>query len=161
MNVTMTAARLLSADDLRALTPHRHPFALLDAVTELVPGRSASGIKNVTVAEPWFAGHFPDHYVFPGVLLVEVLAQLSGVVYGSARRSLGRTDGPMIGYLAAVRSFKFIRPVRPGDRVCLQAELGATVGTLTDFTVSASVDGQQVAAGRLALAEMTEEGEER
>lgn len=160
MSVMTPAIGALSSDDLRRLMPHRHPFALLDRVIRLVPGKRAVGVKNVTVAEPWFAGHFPEQHVFPGVLLIEVLAQLAGVVYGSARLDPANPDGePMMGFLAAVRGFKFTRPVRPGDQVVLEAEAGPSVGLLTDFTVSASVDGTTVASGRLAIAEIVE-GEE-
>jgi 3-hydroxyacyl-[acyl-carrier-protein] dehydratase len=159
MSAVELANGTLSADDIRAVTPHRHPFVMLDRITALVPGRRGTGVKNVTVAEPCFAGHFPQEYVFPGVLLVEALAQLAGVVHGAAQWS-ERPAGapPMIGYLAAIRSFKFTHPVRPGDRVVLDAEAGPAMGALSDFTVTATVDGRTVATGRLAIADMTGEG---
>ena len=139
----------LQADAIRGLLPHRPPFLLLDRVIALDEGRSARGIRNVGVAEPWFAGHFPDSYVYPGVLVIESLAQLAGVVLAAGSRE---GDGARIGYLAAVRSLKFSRPVRPGDQVVLDAEAGPSLNGITDFTVSAHVDGELVAAGRIAIA---------
>jgi 3-hydroxyacyl-[acyl-carrier-protein] dehydratase len=150
--------RTLCADQIRAALPHRHPFVMLDRVTHLEPGRHAVGIKNISVAEPCFAGHFPDRYVFPGVLLLEALAQLAGVVYGTCRAADTSTRS-QLGYLASVRSFKFLRPVTPGDRVVLEARAGTSVGVLKDFAVSATVDGDLVATGRLAIAGVPGGGE--
>ena len=147
----------LSADQIRSALPHRHPFALLDRVTRLEPGRRGTGVKNVTVAEPCFAGHFPERYVFPGVLLVEALAQLAGIVHGSGRLLPAPDGAARIGYLAAVRNFKFTRPVRPGDQVRLDVEAGSTLGALSDFTATASVDGEVAATGRLVIADSPEE----
>ena len=159
MSVAVASAALcLDADALRRLLPHRHPFLLLDRVVELEPGRRAVGVKCVSVAEPCFAGHFPERAVFPGVLIVEALAQLAGVVQASAHQE--RDGGaPRAGYLASLHGFKFRRPVVPGDRMVLEARANASVGGLTDFTVSATVDGETVAGGRLAVA--AEQGGER
>jgi 3-hydroxyacyl-[acyl-carrier-protein] dehydratase len=148
----------LSADQIRTALPHRHPFVMLDRVTQVEPGEHAVGIKNISVTEPCFAGHFPDRYVFPGVLLLEALAQLAGVVYGTCRAGDASTT-PHMGYLASVRSFKFVRPVTPGDQVVLEARAGTAVGALRDFVVSATVEGELVATGRLAIAGVAGGGE--
>jgi len=139
----------LEADDLRAVLPHRPPFLLLDRVTHVEWDSHAVGIRNVGVTEPWFAGHFPDSFVYPGVLLIESLAQLAGVVL--SRRAAGK--GARGAYLAAVRSFKFTHVVRPGDQLILEARAGATLDGITDFTVGARVGNRVVATGRIAIAE--------
>jgi len=146
----------LEADDLREVLPHRPPFLLLDRVTQVEWDSHAVGVKNVGIGEPCFAGHFPHTYVYPGVLIVESLAQLAGVVR-SRTATAGGTRPPR-AYLAAVRGFKFTGMVRPGDRLLLEARAGSSVNGITDFTVSARVDGAVVAAGRIAIAE-TAEGE--
>jgi 3-hydroxyacyl-[acyl-carrier-protein] dehydratase len=147
----------LEADDLRDLLPHRPPFLLLDRVTHLDPGAYAAGIRNVSIAEPWFAGHFPDSFVFPGVLLIESLAQLAGVVLSSPHAGAGAHRSR--GYLAAVRAFKFAERVRPGDQLLLEARAGASVNGITDFTVSARVGERLVATGRIAIAHADQEQE--
>jgi 3-hydroxyacyl-[acyl-carrier-protein] dehydratase len=149
----------LEADDLRDVLPHRPPFLLLDRVTHLEPGVYAAGIRNVSVAEPWFAGHFPDSFVLPGVLVIESLAQLAGVVL-AAPDAIGARGSR--GYLASVRAFKFVQPVRPGDQLLLEAHAGASVNGITDFTVSARAGEHVVATGRIAIAhaEQGEQGEE-
>lgn len=164
MTQTLPLAQGLNADEIGAILPHRHPFRLLDRVVELEPGRRAVAWKNVSVAEPCFTGHFPQTAIFPGVLILEALAQLAGVVHASSvtardgGSSNGRGSGsPRIGYLAAVRNIKFMRLVRPGDRLVLSATLGATFGNLVDFTVDATVDGEVAASGRLAIADPAQE----
>lgn len=162
MSAATAPALCLDSDALRRLLPHRHPFLLLDRVTELEPGRRGVAVKCVSVAEPCFAGHFPERAVFPGVLIVEALAQLAGVVQASAHPDddgSARGGVPRIGYLASLHGFKFRRAVVPGDRMVLEARANASVGGLTDFAVSATVDGETVATGRLAVA--AEQGGER
>lgn len=158
----MKCKALLSADDVRKLLPHRWPFILLDRVIELEPGRRAVGIKNVTVSEPYFAGHFPAESIMPGVLIVECLAQLTAVAYTTgALAALEQATGgqvveevdisSQVGYLVAIKNMKFRRPVRPGDRLVLECQLGSSLGILTNVQVSARCDGELVTEGALVV----------
>ncbi len=103
---------------LQAILPHRYPFLLVDCVVEYAPEHRAVGLKNVTVNEPCFQGHFPGRPIFPGVLIVEALAQLGGVL---AIRSLG-LPSPMV-YLTGIEKAKFRKPVLPGDQLRLEVEV--------------------------------------
>lgn len=129
--------------DIRAIMevlPHRHPFLLLDRVLELEVGQRILGIKNVTINEPFFPGHFPGQPVMPGVLIIEAMAQLSGVL---ALAATGRAaDAGSIFYLAGVDKARFKRPVTPGDQLVMEAKLLVTKRTLTKFSCRAEVDGQ-------------------
>lgn len=153
---------VLTADEITRLLPHRYPFLLLDRVTALVPGVRAEAIKNVSAADPVLAGHFPGRMIFPGVLLIECIAQLAAVVYGTAA-AVQATGQPVadvadrVGYLAEVRQAKFLRPVLPGDQVRLQAQAGTRVGRLMSITGQASVDGAVVLTARLAVTDRPEE----
>jgi 3-hydroxyacyl-[acyl-carrier-protein] dehydratase len=139
----------IEADGIRAILPHRWPFLYLDRVTRLDPGRSGTGLKNVTVSEGHFAGHFPHESVMPGVLVVEAMAQLAGIVSAAGQHS---TNGSGRCYLAAVNRFRFRSPVRPGDQLVLDAKASAGGNGLAEFEVEAHVDRQRVAHGRLILA---------
>lgn len=148
-------AGALDADAIRRLLPHRAPFLLLDRVTELHPPERAVGIKCVSVAEPWFAGHFPDHMIFPGVLLGECLAQLAGVLLAAgeynAQGPLGSAS-PGVGVLAAIRTLRFRRPVVPGDQVTLIVELTRRTAQAYEYHGTASVGPARAASGEIVLA---------
>ncbi|GAA1250811.1 3-hydroxyacyl-ACP dehydratase FabZ [Kitasatospora nipponensis] len=161
------------ANQIRALLPHRWPMIFVDRAYDVIPGKSGYGIKNVTVSEPYFAGHYPDQSIMPGVLIVEAMAQLTAVVYASAWKEeavqLTDADGPdtpaaapdtagRVGYLGAIRQMKFSRLVVPGDQLVLRAELGNAFGTLTPVTVQASVGGDLVAKGSLTVTERSSGG---
>jgi len=162
--------------ELRRILPHRHPFALLDRVDKLEPGRRATGSFAVTRNDGVFEGHFPERPVLPGVLLVEALAQLSGVLvwatavgapdgvaadpHGTADpQDTGGVEAPPddprtapLGVLAGVKRMRFRDMVVPGDVVALESVLGAQLGGVAEFTVSATVDKRVVADGTLQLA---------
>ncbi len=104
---------------LQAILPHRYPFLLVDCVVEFEPGHRAVGVKNVTINEPCFQGHFPGRPIFPGVLIVEALAQLGGVL---AIRSLPPGQSPIV-YLTGIEKAKFRKPVLPGDQIRLEVEV--------------------------------------
>ena len=108
----------LDAIGILELLPHRYPFLLIDAVTECVPGKSITAIKNVTINEPYFEGHFPRRPVMPGVLIIEALAQAGGVLSYMTHRD---RDPDLVYYLAGVDEARFRRPVRPGDTLELRA----------------------------------------
>ena len=101
---------MLNIDEIKKIIPHRYPFLLIDKVTELEPGKRAVGIKNVTMNEPFFAGHFPDYPVMPGVLIVEALAQVGAVAVLSMPEYAGR-----LAFFAGIDGVRFKRQVRPGE----------------------------------------------
>ncbi|HEX6077287.1 MAG TPA: 3-hydroxyacyl-ACP dehydratase FabZ [Micromonosporaceae bacterium] len=151
----------LSADDIARLLPHRYPFLMLDRVTALEPGVSAEGIKNVSVSDAVLAGHFPGRMIYPGVLLIECVAQLAAVIYGSAALvSVKDTSADVsgrVGYLAEVRQAKFMRPVYPGDQLIVRATSGARMGALISVTGQASVGREVVMTARLVVTERDQE----
>ncbi|GAA1146827.1 3-hydroxyacyl-[acyl-carrier-protein] dehydratase [Kitasatospora gansuensis] len=151
------------ANQIRELLPHRWPMLFVDRAYDVIPGKSGYGIKNVTVSEPFFAGHYPDQSIMPGVLIVEAMAQLTAVVYASAwKEEVADSDevdtAGRVGYLGAIRQMKFSRLVVPGDQLVLRAELGNAFGTLTPVTVQASVGGELVAKGSLTVTERSSGG---
>ncbi len=109
---------VMDAIEIQAILPHRYPFLLVDRVVAFDSGRRAVGLKNVTVNDPYFQGHFPGRPVFPGVLIVEALAQLGGVL---AIRS-SSVEGSPIVYLTGIDKAKFRKPVIPGDQIRLEVE---------------------------------------
>ena len=124
------------------LLPHRYPFALVDRVLEHVPGEKAVAIKNVTLNEPQFQGHFPGRPLMPGVLIVEALAQTASVMVAATIRDL--TAGKLV-FLTNVEKARFRHPVRPGDVVKLHVIKNANRGPLWKFVGKASVDDKVVA----------------
>lgn len=163
MTVDATVDRaVLTADEISNLLPHRYPFLLLDRITALEPGVSAEGIKNITVGESALAGHFPGRMIYPGVLLVECVAQLTAVIYGTA--ALRRAGLPLnghaahrVGYLAEIRQAKFLKPVTPGDQVRIRAGSGPRMGGLISVTGQASVGRDVVMTTRLTVTERDED----
>jgi len=120
--------------------PHREPFVLVDAVTELVPGEKADGVKTFPASDPVFRGHFPGDPVVPGVLLTEALAQLAGLAAGQAGLRL-----------AAIKSMKFPTAARPEEVIVLRAVKAGAVGGLWQFGVEARVAERVVAEGVVVL----------
>jgi 3-hydroxyacyl-[acyl-carrier-protein] dehydratase len=124
--------------------PHREPFIFVDKVVSVTPGEAAECSKRFDGGEPFFHGHFPGDPLVPGVLLAEALAQTAGIAAGQPGRTF---------HLSAIRSMKFLAPVRPGMELRLFARKTAGVGGLWQFEVSAKVETQTVAEGILVLAE--------
>jgi len=124
------------------MIPHRYPFLLVDRVIDLVKGQSATGIKNVTINEPFFQGHFPGHPVMPGVLIVEAMAQTAGVV---VTHSLEVDDQAKVVYFMSIESARFRKPVTPGDTLHIHVSKRAQRGTAWKFSGQAKVDGVVVA----------------
>ena len=125
---------------IRAILPHRYPFLLVDRIEELEPDRIV-GIKNVTVNEPFFNGHFPNFPVMPGVLIVEAMAQVAGVLVLS---QIEDRDNKLV-LLASVEEAKFRKPVRPGDQLRIEMKVAKRKATIAKMFGTASIDGAVVA----------------
>jgi len=145
----------MDIEEVMRYLPHRYPFLLVDRVTELVPGKSIRGIKNVTMNEPYFIGHFPGYPVMPAVLVIEALAQIASIL---AWKIAGRSpaDGSLI-FFAGIDNARFRRQVRPGDRLQLESEVQRLVRGIGKFAVRAKVDGEIVAEADLLAAMRTPE----
>ena len=131
---------LLDIDAIRDILPHRYPFLLVDAILELEELRVV-GIKNVTANEPFFPGHFPDFPVMPGVLIVEAMAQVAGVL---VLKSMPDRKSKVV-LLASIESAKFRRPVRPGDQLRIEMIVGRRKATVAKMHGTATVNGVVVA----------------
>jgi 3-hydroxyacyl-[acyl-carrier-protein] dehydratase len=132
----------LDVEHIKRLIPHRYPFLFLDRLTEIVPNESAVGIKNVTINEPFFQGHFPTEPIMPGVLIIEALAQTAGAL---VCYSLGDEDKDRKVYFMSVEDARFRKPVRPGDTIRLHVEKKQQRAAVWKFTGAAKVDGVTVA----------------
>lgn len=131
--------------------PHRYPFLLIDRVTECNPGESLVGYKNVSYNEPYFTGHFPQRPVMPGVLILEALAQATGIL---AFRTLGRVpEDDSLYYFVGVDKARFKQPVEPGDQLELSVKFIKEKRGIWKFEDVASVDGNAVCTAELMCAE--------
>jgi 3-hydroxyacyl-[acyl-carrier-protein] dehydratase len=128
------------------LLPHRYPFLLIDRIIDIDGDNSAIGIKNVTMNEPHFAGHFPGHPVMPGVLIIEAMAQTAGAICIRNQK----TDAPSLVYFMTIDNAKFRRPVVPGDRLEIHVRKLKQRGTIFRFACEAMVDGNKVAEAEIA-----------
>ena len=138
---------------IQKLLPHRYPFLLVDRVVEFEPHKRIVGIKNVSINEPFFHGHFPGHPVMPGVLVIEALAQAGGLL---TQLSQGTDAKGKLFYLVKIDNAKFSRMVVPGDRLELAVELKRTIRNMAMYACVARVDGEQVACADVLCAEVAE-----
>lgn len=127
--------------------PHRYPFLLVDRVLELEPGKKGVGIKNVTINEPFFQGHFPGTPIMPGVLIVEAMAQLGGVIVLGMPENQGK-----LAFLAGIDDMRFRRQVVPGDQLRLEVEITRIRGSIGKGRGRALVDNEVVAEGSILFA---------
>jgi len=139
--VTQKAMNAIEIERIMQLIPHRFPFLMVDRVVDLVRGKSATGIKNVSINEPFFQGHFPGHPVMPGVLIVEAMAQTAGIVVVDA---LGTESEGRVVYFMSVESARFRKPVTPGDQLHIHVTKKASRGNVWKFSAEARVDGTVV-----------------
>jgi 3-hydroxyacyl-[acyl-carrier-protein] dehydratase len=133
--------------EIMRLLPHRYPFLLIDRVIDMDGDRSATGVKNVTVNEPYFQGHFPGNPVMPGVLLIEGMAQTAGAL---CMRFLGEFENPPLVYFMAIDKARFRRPVVPGDTIHYHVEKMRHRGKVWRFRARALVDGEVVAEAEVS-----------
>ena len=147
METNAAPARELGAVEIQRIIPHRYPFLLVDRVVELEPGQRAVGIKNVTMGDPFFQGHFPGYPVMPGVLIVEALAQVGAVALLQMPEHRGK-----IAFFAGIDGVRFKRQVVPGDVLRLEVELGKLRRGFGSGTATATVDGELAARGELLFA---------
>jgi 3-hydroxyacyl-[acyl-carrier-protein] dehydratase len=137
--------------EIQNLLPHRYPFLLIDRVVEFHEGQSLTGIKNVTVNEPFFQGHFPEKPVMPGVLILEALAQATGLLaFRSGNRGAERDS---LYYLVGIDKARFKQPVEPGDQLRLSVELIKTRRGIWVFDTAATVDGNTAATAEIMCTE--------
>ncbi len=130
--------------------PHRYPLLLVDRVIECVPGKSIHAIKNVTINEPFFPGHFPHRPVMPGVMILEALAQAAGIL---AFKTAGVVpDEETRFYFVGIDDARFRRPVEPGDQLILKATLERAIRGIWKFSTVAEVAGEEVASARMMVA---------
>jgi len=138
---------MMDINDIMNVIPHRPPFLLVDRMIEVVPGQRAVGIKNVTMNEPYFVGHFPGYPVMPGVLIVEALAQVGTVAMLTVEGNAGK-----LGFFAGIDGFRFRGQVTPGDTLTLEVEITRLKGSIGKGKGTAKVDGKVVAEGELMFA---------
>ena len=141
---------MISVKEIEAILPHRFPFLLVDRIIELVPGERAVGLKNATINEHFFSGHFPGNPIMPGVLIVEALAQTAGVLAFKSGM-----QGNAV-YFMSIDKVKFRKPVVPGDQVRLEVKVLQNRGKVWKFAGQAVVDGK-VASEAEFVAMVTDE----
>jgi 3-hydroxyacyl-[acyl-carrier-protein] dehydratase len=142
---------MMDITDIRKYLPHRYPFLLVDRVVEINAGQSIVAYKNLSVNEPFFNGHFPDKPIFPGVLLLEAMAQAAGIL-GFCSQGKTNEDGSTY-YFAGADDVRFRRPCVPGDRVMLRATVLSQRRGIWKFDVSSDVDGELAASATILCAD--------
>jgi len=138
---------VLDSKQIQAIIPHRPPFLLVDKIVEMEEGKRAVGLKNVTINEPHFLGHFPEYTVMPGVLITEALAQVGAVAMLSIESNKGK-----IGFLAGLDNFRFRGQVVPGDTLMLEVEITRLKGSIGKGKATARVEDKIVAEGEIMFA---------
>lgn len=140
----------MEAFEIMKLLPHRYPFLMVDRIVELEPGQRAVGIKNVTVNEPMFTGHYPEQPIFPGVLIIEAMAQVGGIALlpdGESADAEGK-----VPLLTGVDRVRFRRPVVPGDQMRIEVTMLRLRGDIGKVAGKVTVDGEAVAEAELMFA---------
>lgn len=138
---------MLGPKEIQETLPHRYPFLLVDRILEMELGKRVVGIKNVTINEPFFPGHFPGHPIMPGVLIVEAMAQVGGVLL---MRSLNAQAEKKVMYFTGIDRARFRRPVVPGDQVRFEVEIVQLRRQVCRMQCAAYVDGKLVAEAELS-----------
>jgi 3-hydroxyacyl-[acyl-carrier-protein] dehydratase len=137
-------------EEIRRFLPHRYPFLLVDRVLECIPGETLTAIKNVSVNEPFFTGHFPEKAIMPGVLIIEALAQATGLLGFRTMSEEPRND--VLYMLVGVDNVRFKRQVIPGDQLLLKVKLERRSRVVWKFSCEATVDGEVVTCADMLCA---------
>ncbi len=145
--IVMGELIMFDTQKIKEIIKHRYPFLLVDRILELEEGKRAVGMKNVTINEKFFNGHFPNYPVMPGVLIVEALAQVSAVVMLTKEGNQGR-----LGLLAGVDNCRFKRQVKPGDQLHLEVEITRLKGPIGKAKGIATVDGELACEAEILFA---------
>ena len=140
----------MTIDEIKEYLPHRYPFLLIDRIVSFEKDRRIVALKNVTVNEPFFPGHFPHHAVMPGVLIVEAMAQAAAVL--SLKSAGHKNDGKWVYYFVGIDGARFKRPVTPGDQLSIEVEAGQVRRGMAKFTALAKVGAAVVAEAELLCA---------
>lgn len=140
----------LDITEIQKLIPHRYPFLLVDKIIDMEPGKSATGIKNVTMNEPFFQGHFPGKPIMPGVLIVEAMAQVAAIICMGLEENKGK-----LGVFTGIDECKFRRQVVPGDILCMEVEMTTLRRGIGKAEAKAYVDGELACAAKLSFAMIT------
>ncbi len=135
---------MIDINEILKILPHRYPFLLVDRIVEFESGKMAKGIKNITINEPFFQGHFPGHPIMPGVLLIEALAQVGGILAFKSANVENK-----VVYFMGIDKAKFRKPVMPGDRVELILNVIKNRGDIWVFKGEAYVDGKMAAEAEI------------
>ncbi len=126
---------MMDIREIQKILPHRYPFLLVDRIIELEPKKKAVGIKNITFNEEFFQGHFPEHPIMPGVLIIEAMAQVAGILAFRSGLNIGKSV-----YFLSIEKAKFRKPVVPGDQLRLEVTMVQQRGTVWKFSGNAIVD---------------------
>lgn len=137
----------LNSNQIQEIIPHRYPFLLVDKITDYEPGKYAKGIKCVTANEMHFCGHFPEHHVMPGVLIIEALAQTGAIAILSEEENKGK-----IAFFGGIKNARFKKQVVPGDVIELECELTERKGPIGYGKATAKVDGKVAVVAELTFA---------
>jgi len=127
--------------------PHRYPFLLVDRVLSIDPGKEIVALKNVTINEPFFPGHYPHHPVMPGVLIIEAMAQVAALL--TFKSSGSKPDDKSVYYFAGIDAARFKRPVSPGDQLIIRLTLVRSMRCVSKLSATAEVEGQLAAQAEL------------
>jgi 3-hydroxyacyl-[acyl-carrier-protein] dehydratase len=150
-----TAGKSIDINRIMTLLPHRYPFLLIDKMVNIMGEESGTAIKNVTINEPFFQGHFPGKPVMPGVLLVEAMAQAAGAI---VLENLGDNDAGKLVFFMSIDKCRFRKPVGPGDQVHFHVKLLQKRAPVWKYWAEAHVDGKKVAEAEIGAMLMDQRG---
>lgn len=138
---------MINAKEILQILPHRFPFTMVDRILEVEDNKFAVGIKNVSLNEPYFQGHYPELPTMPGVMIAEAMAQVGGIMLMSSQK-----EKKLVPYLAGINKFRLKKPVYPGDVLNIRVEMIGGKGNIGKVNGVAKVDGKVVASGEMAFA---------